>query len=67
MSNQRNYTDNALETFAEDMSNGEIELLVAGGVIPAHLAELEPNLRGSDVSRLIELAKGEHKKRKVLA
>jgi hypothetical protein len=67
MSNQRNYTGNALERFAEDMSNDEIKLLVAGDVIPAHLAELEPNLRGNDVSRLIELAKSEHKKRKILS
>jgi hypothetical protein len=59
MSNQRNYTDNALETFINDLSEGERRMLVIGGALPATFKELEPNLRGSDVGRMIEIIREE--------
>jgi ABC-type branched-subunit amino acid transport system ATPase component len=56
MSNQRNYTDNALEIFANDLSEGEQTMLVVGGALPADpFKDLEPNLRGSDIARMIEI------------
>jgi hypothetical protein len=55
MSNQRNYTDNALEIFANDLSEGEQTMLVVGGALPATFKDLEPNLRGSDIARMIEI------------
>ena len=55
MSNQRNYTDAALRIFVNDLDEGEQTMLRVGGALPATFKDLEPNLRGSDVARMIEL------------
>lgn len=58
MSNQRNYTDNALETFVSDLDEGEKTLLRTAGALPATFKDLRPNLRSSDIARMIEIIKG---------
>ena len=56
MSNQRHYTDAALRIFVNDLDEGEQTMLRVGGALPAEpFQDLEPNLRGSDVARMIEL------------
>jgi hypothetical protein len=59
MSNQRNYTDNALETLVNDLTEGEQKMLEVAGALPATFKNLEPNLRGSDIARMIEIIRGE--------
>jgi len=59
MSNKRNYSDNALEIFANDLSEGEQTMLVVGGALPATFKDLEPRLRGSDIARMIEIVQEE--------
>jgi hypothetical protein len=59
MSNQRNYTDNALEIFVNDLTEGEQKMLEVGGALPATFKNLEPNLRGSDIARMIEIIQEE--------
>jgi hypothetical protein len=54
MSERRNYTDDALETFAQDLDAGEQKMLVLAGALPAYFRDFNPNLRGSDVARMIE-------------
>lgn len=58
MSNTRNYTDNALERFANDLDEGEQTMLVMAGALPATFRDLEPNLRSSDVARMIDIIEG---------
>jgi hypothetical protein len=55
MSNTRNYTDDALERFAQDLSDGEQKMLVLAGALPATFRDLNPNLRSSDVAQMIEI------------
>lgn len=59
MSNTRHYTDAALRIFVGDLDEGEQTLLVTGGALPATFKDLEPNLTGSDVARMIEIAEEE--------
>jgi hypothetical protein len=56
MANTRNYTDAALRQMISDLSEGQKTMLRVGGALPKDpLGELYIDLRGSDVSRMIEL------------
>jgi len=59
MSNQRNYTDNALETLVNDLTEGEQKMLEVAGALPKTFKHLEPNLRGSDIARMIQIIREE--------
>jgi|APHM01.1.fsa_nt_gi hypothetical protein len=55
MSNTRNYTDDALERFAQDLSEGEKYRLVSHASLPQTFRNFEPNLRGEDVDKMMEI------------
>lgn len=57
MSNTRNYTDNELERFAQDLSEAEKYRLVSHASLPQTFRNFEPNLRGADVDKMIEIIK----------
>jgi hypothetical protein len=59
MSNQRNYTDSALERYVEDLGEGEQKLLVLAGALPETFRQLQPQLSSEDVAQMIEIAQAD--------
>jgi chromosomal replication initiation ATPase DnaA len=51
----KNYTDDALRVFVNDLDDGEQKLLALSGALPATFKQLEPRLTSQDVARMIEL------------
>jgi hypothetical protein len=61
MSNKRNYTEEALERFAHDLSEGEKYRLVSHASLPQTFRNFNPKLRGADVDKMIEIIKEDAK------
>jgi chromosomal replication initiation ATPase DnaA len=51
----KNYTDDALRVFVNDLDDGEQKLLALSGALPSTFKQLEPRLTSQDVARMIEL------------
>jgi hypothetical protein len=56
MTDDRNYTDAALNIFVNDLDEGKQKMLRLAGALPATFKDMEPRLNSSDVARMIELA-----------